>query len=209
MPENQEPQEERAKYTPQDVIDYRPIVLALEYNKEKNQEGLEKVVSQTLHNITGGTKDRNRENIRKSLNTESFIKVFAGEYQNALAFVTIRDLRELYSDSFKGYFSEENLPKVNAVFDSDEKYGDFVNRYNALAEKAKSPTNNFTEEEKKKAQEELQELDKIRLPLEEFEKIELDKIKGPIDKDSLKKRLNDMYKEPEKKEGEEAGSTPQ
>lgn len=196
---------EEYKPVPEDIKRYRAIALAQEYLKEKDQGGLEKAISTFLAKGLGVKQGHDADDLATSLKrvTPDFIENFYSKYQKAFQGSTLKQLRELYDSQFKEYFTEEDLAKADEVFDSDETYGDFIKNYQAIAEKATSQTSNFSDEEKKKAQKQLQILNKIALPMEEFEKLEINKMRAPIGKDILKEKIKDAYNPKEEKKQEE------
>ena len=205
---NQEQEEKGYKYFPEDIEIYRPIALAPELLEKKDMGGLVETILKFFENL-GVKEERYREGLVESIyaspeGLEAFVKDnLENKYQKALYNQKIKDLRELYSDLFEKFYSEENIAKVDKVFNSDETYESLVKRYTELGEIAQSKTDNFSDEQKKKAQKELKELNKVVMRLQEFENIKLYELRGPINEESLKKKLNEMYKEEKRQEGEE------
>jgi hypothetical protein len=192
---------EEYKPVPEDIKRYRAVALAQEYMKEENEGGLEKAILALLKDGIGVKTDDDAKDLKDSLNP-NFIKNFDYKYKKALESITLRDFRGLYDGLFKEYFTGEDLEKANELFDSDETYGSFMKKYAALAEKAKSPTDNFSKEEKESAKKQIMALNRIAIPLQDFEKTEINKMRAPIEKTSLKERIKDAYnpKQEEKKE---------
>lgn len=197
-------QKEEYDYTCDDIARYRSIALMPELLEQNDQGGLEETVTSFVEGLGAKLKQDN-EGITSSIlasqqSLQNFMSNFGDKYQKALGSSTLKDLRGLYSDSFEKFYDAGNLGKVNQLFASDRTYGDFIMEYQTVAEKAQSKTGNFSDEQKKQAKEQMNELNKIMLPLSEFEKIELSKLKDPIDGNSLKKKLNSMYEQAEKSE---------
>lgn len=199
-------EEKEYTYTTEDIGRYRPIALAPEYVEEykrtKDRSGLDKVIETVLTEGLEVRKDEVKD-LSKTLKLDDFISVYAGKYQKALNGAKLRELRVLYDSLFKKYYYEDNLPKVNEDFNSNETYGDFIKRYEKVAETAKSETDNWSKEQKEQAQKDLEKLNKIADPLIEFEKRELNYLRDPIDDESLTKRLNARYEKKPKSETEE------
>ncbi|RLG15351.1 hypothetical protein DRN69_03105, partial [Candidatus Pacearchaeota archaeon] len=163
---NQEQEEKGYKYFPEDIEIYRPIALAPELLEKKDMGGLVETILKFFENL-GVKEERYREGLVESIyaspeGLEAFVKDnLENKYQKALYNQKIKDLRELYSDLFEKFYSEENIAKVDKVFNSDETYESLVKRYTELGEIAQSKTDNFSDEQKKKAQKELKELNKV------------------------------------------------
>lgn len=193
MAEKNSPGNEEYQYTLKDITRYRPIGLANEFAESGDQGGLEKTLGSVLRNIE--IKEEEIEDLSKTLNPENFMKVYSGKYQKALFSQKLRDLRKLYSGLFEELYTKENLAKVDELFDSNVTYEEFMEKYAKVGEIAKSKTDNFTKEQKEKAQKDLKELNKIAFPLQKFERLELDGLKGIINRESLGTELNSMYEE--------------
>lgn len=197
-------EEKKYTYKPEDIERYRPIALAPEFVEKKDMGALEKTLLEFVSGL-GVKVDHDVESevtfiTSKPDRLEDYIGLYTGKYQKALRSSTLKELRNLYSDLFEKFYDKENLPKVNKVFNSDETYGDFIKKYVRVVEIVQSKTDNFTDEQKKKAESDLKELNKIIFPLTEFEKLKIDYLRKPINEESLKKTLNDAYKEGLEKE---------
>lgn len=191
-------QGEEYKYTFEDIARYRPIMLAPEFVENEDLGSLEETLINFAEGLGVDKKDvdgivATAKTSQQSL--QNFISIYSNKCQKALGSATLKELRGLYSNSFEEFYSEKNLLKVNEIFNSDETYGSFIKKYAKMTEIIQSKTDHFTEEQKKKAQEDVSELNKIMVPLIEFEKIELESLKGPVNENSLKKKLNLMYEE--------------
>lgn len=192
---------EEYKPVPEDIKRYRAIALAQEYAKEGNRGGLEQAVSTFLTKGLGVKLNHDARDLAASLNP-NFRDNFYEKYQKSLNSISLRNFRELYDGLFKEYFTEEDLQKADSIFDSDETYASFMEKYNLIKEVVQSKTSRYSKKEKEKAMKELMILNRVALPLEEFEKLEIDKMRNPINKGLLKGKLKEIYnpKEEEKEE---------
>jgi hypothetical protein len=194
---------EENSYTRKDIGNYRPIVLAPEFLKAKDF-GAVRISLETLLTNVGAEKKAIKPTVEALLPhpqaLQAFIQNHAKVYKEALDSATLKDLRALYSGLFEEMYTKENLPLVNGLFNSDETYGDFMERYDAVKEKAESPTTNFNDKEKKEAEVYLEELNKIYDPLTAFEAMKINEVGAPFTKDSLKERLNAPYEKSREEE---------
>jgi len=202
---NQESQEQNP-YTTEDIKRYRPIALAQEQAKDEDNLKNGKL-EQTLlkFNEEAGIKYERQEDAETAARTlvsnpralQEYIANFGEKFGKALEGSTIGQLYELYSEKFDSYLSPESLAKAQEIFEAnaDRKYGEFMEDYIATGEIVKSKTDNFTKEQKEKAKEKLKYLNKIMVPLNAFENLELKALEGPIDKKTLGKQLNSLYEE--------------
>lgn len=198
-------------YTLEDLIGFRPMMLAPElrskefvgkYGEEIARESIDTIVKDTSKYI--GVKPQFLERHLRTVHKENFINEYTGAYLEALSSQKISDLRKHYDDLFTRYFTPENLPKINEAFNSDKKYSEIVSEYAKVAEKAKNAAGNFTKEEQEKAKKELQNLNKIVIPLQDYENERLDALKKPIYETAKKKRYNSLVEEDKKGEEGEA-----
>ncbi len=182
-----------------DIARYRKIALAPEYLQQKDMGALEEALMSFQEGIgvqrNEDTEDATKIMMSNPKTLQDYLQNFMGKYQRELNASTLRDLRVEYSDLFEEMYTPENLPKVNDRVDSGVTYEEYMKRYTKVGEIAQSKSDNFTEEEKEKAKKDLMELNKIAVPLQKFEGLELDGLKGPIDKESLGKELNAAYEE--------------
>lgn len=193
-------QEQKEKYSVTDIAKYRPMALAPEFLKAKDMGTLEETIVNFFEKGLGVKNKGDIEAAVKPYMTnqnalQSFIGNFVGRYNESLYSQKIEDLRELYDSSFKKYFTEDNLAKVDEVFSSEDTYESILNKYAKAAEIAKSETGNFTDEQKKKAEKTIQQLNKILMPLQAFEAGKIDDLRKPITEKVLRKSLNALYEE--------------
>ena len=184
------------QYNAKDIEAYRPINLAPEFAKQGNIGALEKTIKDLGKNI--GVRDKDLEDVASIFGSpealNSFVKVFSKKYQTAFNSQKISNLREFYGDAFKKFYTEENLPKVNDVFSSDAVYGDVLKKYNDAVRLMELESEEH-KGQKEQAEKDAKELSKIVLPIMEFEKLELDKIRVPANEEALKEGLNSLYEE--------------
>jgi predicted O-linked N-acetylglucosamine transferase (SPINDLY family) len=145
------------------------------------------------------TEDAIRIMVKHPQALSEYLENFIGKYEQELNASTLKDLRGEYSDLFEKFYSKANLPKVNKLFDSYTTYAKIMEQYNSVKEKATSKTSNFSDEQKKQAKSELEELSKIVSPLQAFESLRIQSLGEPIGESSLRKALNSAYEEKPKK----------
>jgi hypothetical protein len=188
--------EEDYQYNTEDIGRYRAVALIPEFLEEKNLGALENTLIELSKNI--GVREKDRKGVASIFSNpqslEKTLEIFGESYKNSLYSQKIKDLREYYSSSFEDVYTEENLPKVNEIFNSDIKYEEISRRYNN-AKKFMELQGNEYKEQREQAKKDYAELSKVVVPLQEFENFELDKIRDPARKEALKKRLNSMYQE--------------
>lgn len=192
---------EEYKYDTKDIGIYRPIKLVPEFAEQGNIGALEKTIKDLGKNI--GVRDKDLKDVAALFanpqNLENTIKIFSGKYNKAFNSQKLSDLRSFYGDYFKEFYTEENLPKVDEVFNSEEVYGDIIEKYNDAVTSTKLQSEKY-KGQKEQAEKDVKELSKIVLPINSFEDFELDTLRKPANKESLKKILNSLYEE--KKESE-------
>ena len=191
-----------------DIARYRTIALAPELIEQKNMGALEETLLSFQKGIGVEVNEDTRDSLRMMFKHPQFLQEyignFVGKYQKELYTSTLKELKAEYSDLFAKFYDEKNLPKVYQLFDSDITYGKIMEKYNSLKEKADSKTNNFNDEQKKKAKVELEELSKIVDPLQAFESLKIKALEGPIEETSLRNALNFAYEEKSQQEYEQA-----
>ncbi len=182
-----------------DIARYRTIALAPQLIEQKDMGALEETLMSFQEGIgvqiNEDTQDAVRIMMKHPQTLNEYLENFMGKYQKELMASTLRDLRGEYSDLFYKFYSKENLPKVNKLFDSGITYEKIMGKYKSVKEKADNVANNFSEDEQKQAKIEVEELNKIMIPLTEFEKLEVGKLGKPIEESSLRKALNAAYEE--------------
>jgi len=192
-------EEKQNKYDLNDIEIYRPTRLIPEFVEKQDFGALEKTLKDFGKNI--GVREKDRDDVAsifmKPQALQDIIQTFPAKYQDALYSQKVKDLREYYSTSFEELYTEANLPKVNEIFNSDETYKSILEKYENAQSFAKLKGDEY-KEQREQGKKDLKELIKIVEPLTEFENLELDKIRDPANKESLKKRLNSRYEEKEK-----------
>ncbi len=183
------------------IARYRTIALAPQLIEQKDMGGLEEALICFREGVgvqrNQDTEEEIRIMVKNPQTLNEYLENFTGKYQKELMTSTLKDLREEYSDLFGKFYTKANLPKVNKLFDSGITYGKIMEQYQSLKEKATSKTSNFSDEQKKQAKSELEELSKIVAPLQAFESLKVQSLGVPIDETNLGKALNAPY---EKKE---------
>lgn len=205
----EEPKKET--YALEEIAQYRPMALAPELLKAKDFGGLESTIVTLFERLGIKEKGAIEAAVQPYFSKiqaaqgfpvlQNFTGNFIGRYQEALYSQKIKDLRKLYDSHFAKYFkNEEDLKQANEIFDSDETYESIRKKTEQAEDKAENKVGNFTEEEQKKAEKQLEYLHKIVIPLQSFEAKELKKLRDPIEDESLVKTLHAIYNP--KKKGE-------
>lgn len=205
--EAQAQESEKQVYTLEQIAELRPIALVPEYLKANDIGKLEETLATFYKKI--GIKDKIYiDDAVKSLlevpsGLQAFMKNFSGRYNVALHTQKLKDLRQLYDHIFKETFDENDLQKADILFNSEETYQSILEKYVKVAEKAENKAKNFSEEEQKKAEKELEYLSRIVIPLKDSEDYELDKLRKPVSNEDRKKRWHTLYEtKKEDKKGE-------
>jgi hypothetical protein len=198
------------RYNLEDMVGFRPLMLVPEftsrefvskYGQEATRKSIDNIIEPAALYI--GVKQRFLDRHLRTIDKDAYIKEYTEAYTEARAGATISELRKHYDDIYKEYFTPEKLAIVDAAIkaNADKKYSEIMSEYAKVAEKAINKAGNFTEEEQKKASEELTRLNMIVAPLQDYETERLDALKKPIYKKVKKEYYNSLVPE-EKKEGE-------
>jgi len=127
--------------------------------------------------------------------------LYLKKYQESRGKSTIGELFALSEDFLNENYTPENMVKAREIFNSkaNSTYESLRGDYEKAKEILKSKTDNFTEEQKKEAEEKIVKLEKVLAPLDEFETYQLEKLREPIAKAARKARLNEQYEEKKEK----------
>lgn len=205
-----EEKREAEDYSIEYIKNYRPIALVGGFQQAGDRSTIDKIIIDIFKTITPKTRNADREGILRAIKSSeqgvaNFVNHCAEQYQENLNNTKVSELRNLYDDWFKKFYTPENLVKVDEEFKLEDTYIELKKKYDKENEIVKSETGNFSEEQKKAAKEKADKLERIILPIEQFEIKEIEKIKGPVSDDSLKQRLNAHYEEKKKEEEKSKG----
>jgi hypothetical protein len=195
-------------YNLEDLVRYRPAVVALNSYKEGNDTAAKSVLEKLANTLDLG---RNGPVFFKAIKEgkegdKNIANICASEYQNLfMNVVNVKDLFEFYSnynglDYFKEYILGDSYDEAVRVFREygNENYGDILNEVNEARRIIKGEKIKITDEDKKKAEETIAKYGKITTAVQNFEEDEMEKLSKPSKKEAKRKDLTEMFK-PDKK----------
>lgn len=191
-------EKEKSNYGLENLVRYRPAAVATQFYQDKNptaaKGALEKLATTLDVGKDGGAL---LEAIREGKEGDKTLaNIYAKSYEEALMGNKVGELFKFYSDYFKEYITGDSYKEAETFFEkyANESYKDMFAKVIEAQEKLNSKSPKVTDEDRKKAQETLMKYSKITTPIQTFEKLEMDKLSGPIEKDALKKDFTEMFK---------------
>jgi hypothetical protein len=134
------------------------------------------------------------------------VQIYSGKYQEALGKKTINEMFERYSTEFDKYLEGAEIEKAKSVFSKlgDKNYEFILEQASQLQEIIQSKTKKYSQEEKEKAQKELEEkYADIIETIQEFEELRLAKLMAPIRESTIKDNVKERYAVKEKEQEKE------
>lgn len=187
----------------EDLKRYRPAVAAAEFYQEGNETAAKGALEKLVTTLDMGKDGKVLLDVIKKSDegNKRLANIYAQSYEEILMSATIKDMFEFYNDDFKEYLDEDSYKEAEKVFEEygKETYKNIFSKVIGAHEILKSKRPNITEKEKEAAKSTLEKYSKLTVPLQSFEKFEMEKLSGPAEKEALKKNLTEMFK-PQKKE---------
>lgn len=127
---------------------------------------------------------------------ETAAAIYANTYEIAREKLTISNLWKHYDEYATKYLGDLKA-KADEEIDKfgNNEFGEIKGKYLAAKEIVKSRTSNFTEEQKEKAEKEVEEYEKVVITLEKLDKAYLRKYTNSVDEEADMKDLREMYSE--------------
>jgi hypothetical protein len=129
------------------------------------------------------------------------IDLYASQYEEDMEALTINEMFERYSPEFNKYLSEEGKAKAGEAFAKlgDKTYAEvskFIRKNSKIMQDEDS-----SEDEKKKAQKEIEKYADVFSTIQEFEELRISKLMPSIREDTIKGDVKERYKVEKKEEG--------
>ena len=181
------------------LLKYRPIQLASEYARDESPRG-SLGVKYSLNKLNDYL-DLGADGkilLKKAAEDERGQKIIINAYaeatQNARDEVTMGEMFAHYQNRLKPYFKEETWNNKVKAYESikDEKYGIILEKIAQAQEVISSKTNRWSEEDKRKAIDEIKKYQKYIVPLQDLENDDLTKMKSEVDVDVRKELYEEL-----------------
>ena len=182
-----------------DLETYRSAAVATNFYQEGKETAAGGVLEKLVSTIDVGKDGPALVNmIRKSPEGNKLLaKTFSDIYQETLMGAKINEMFEFYSDDFKEFLDEDAYNEAKRIFTKygNENYGRIMDDLSeAQAIYSGKKNRKITEKEKQEAESTIIKYQGIVKSLQGFEGLKMNKLSVPVEKESLKKDLAEMFK---------------
>ena len=190
---------------------YRYAIVAAEFMEKKDVNSARKSLDKLMIDMGATDKDvqegmvwnayGNSPSQEMMQGIKRGIDIYASKYQGILGNKTINEMFERYMPEFDKYLAEEEKAKAKETF---AKLGD--KKYDAVSKEVRKnmkiiQDQDSTEDEKKKAQKELEKYADVYSTIQEFEELRISRLMPSIREGTIKINVQERYKVEKKEEG--------